>query len=65
MCQVSAFLKNDTEEELLKENVTSLEMLDKGIRMKTLFDGAMDFADVYLQSIDFSAGRIVLSKSNK
>ena len=65
MCQVSAFIKDDASEELLKENVTSLKMLDKGIRMKTLFDGATDFADVCLQSIDFSAGRIVLAKTNK
>lgn len=65
MCQVSAFVADDAQEELLKENVTSLELLEKGIRMSTLFESAMDFADLHLRSIDFSAGKVVLAKSKE
>ena len=65
MCQVSAFVTDDAQEELLKENVTSLELLDEGIRMSTLFEGAMDFAGLHLRSIDFSAGKVLLVKSKE
>jgi predicted RNA-binding protein len=63
MCQVSAFVKDGKKEDLLRENVTSLEMLDDGIRVSTLFEGSADFQDLSLHHIDFSAGRIILSKN--
>lgn len=62
MCQMSVYVENDGKEELLKENVTKMEIVGKGVRLSTLFEGAADFNDMVLQQIDFSAGRAVLIK---
>lgn len=62
MCQVSAFVKQGEKEELLKENVTSMELLEKGIRVSTLFDGPAEYRELQLRFIDFSGGRVILEK---
>jgi predicted RNA-binding protein len=62
MCQVSAYVKDGEKEELLKENVTKMEILEKGLRLSTLFEGPADLTDMILKHIDFSAGKIVLEK---
>ncbi len=62
MCQVSAYVQEGTKEELLKENVTKLEILTGGLRMSTLFEGTVDLPDLVLDHIDFSAGKVVLKK---
>ncbi len=63
MCQVSAFVKADNNEELLTENVTSLKILDRGVQLNTLFEGLVDYQDLMLTQIDFSAGRIVFERN--
>ena len=62
MCQMSVYVENDGKEELLKENVTKMEIVGGGVRLSTLFEGAADFNDMVLQHVDFSAGRAVLIK---
>jgi len=62
MCQVSAYVKDNGGEQLLKENVTSLEILEKGLRLSTLFEGPTELENLKLRSIDFSGGRLVLEK---
>lgn len=62
MCQVSAYVKDGEDEQLFKENVTSMEILDKGLRLRTLFEGETKLEDMILKHIDFSAGRVVLEK---
>lgn len=62
MCQVSAYVKDDGGEQLLKENVTSLEILEQGLRLSTLFEGPAVLEDLKLRSIDFSGGRLILEK---
>lgn len=62
MCQVSAYVKKGEQEELLKENVTTMEVLEKGLRITTLFEGSADYTDMMLKYIDFSGGRVILEK---
>lgn len=62
MCQMSIFVKNGGKEELLKENVTNLEILDKSIRVSSLFEGSTDLDDMILRRIDFNAGKVFLEK---
>lgn len=62
MCQMSVYVEDDGKEELLKENVTKMEVMEKGIRLSTLFEGASDFNNMVLRHVDFSAGRAVLIK---
>lgn len=63
MCQVSAYVRNGEKEELLRENVTSMEMLDEGLRVSTLFEGPADYHELSIDHIDFSAGRVVLTRN--
>jgi len=63
MCQTSAFVEKDGSEEMLLENVTSLEVLDNGLRIATLFEGAQDFPGLAIRKIDFSGGKLYLYRS--
>ncbi len=62
MCQISIFVKDKGKEELLRENVTNLEILDKSIRISSLFEGPVDLSNMVLRRIDFSAGKVLLEK---
>lgn len=59
---MSVYVKDGGKEELLKENVTKMEIVEAGIRLSTLFEGATDLNNMALQQIDFSAGRAILIK---
>ena len=60
MCQVSLFVSKGSTEELIKENITQLELIEGGVRVKTLFEGIAEMANTTLKHIDFSAGKILL-----
>lgn len=62
MCQTSVLLEKNGTEELLLENVTALEVLDKGVKITTLFEGAQEFSGVAIRRIDFSGGKVYLYK---
>ncbi len=62
MCQMSVFVKEGSEEQLLKENITKLEILDKSIRVSTLFEGPTDLENVTVRQIDFTAGKVFLER---
>ncbi len=62
MCQMSMYFKDGDKEELLKENITTLEILEKSIRVSTLFEGPTDLDDMVVQKIDFTAGKMFLAK---
>ena len=62
MCQTSVFLEKNGEEELLLENVTTLEVLDNGCKISSLFEGPRDFMGVAIRRIDFSGGKVFLYK---
>jgi len=48
------------EDELLLENVTALEVLENGVRITTLFEGAKEFLGVAIRRIDFTGGKVFL-----
>lgn len=62
MCQMSAVVEHDGKVELIKENVTRLDVLSKGVRISTLFEGAIELSDMALHHIDFLAGKVFLQK---
>lgn len=63
MCQTSVLLNKSGEEELLLENVTSLEVLENCLKITTLFGGPKEFTDVAISSIDFSGGKVFLQQT--
>ena len=62
MCQMSAVLEHDGEFELIKENITRLDVLTKGVKIGTLFEGETEFTDMSIHHIDFMAGKVFLKK---
>lgn len=63
MCQMRVVLENKGMEELLLEEVTALEILEKSVQITSLFDGAKEFPGK-ISRIDFMAGKIFLEQNN-
>ena len=62
MCQMSAVLEHDGGIELIKENITRLDVLAKGIKIGTLFEGETEFTEMSIHHIDFMSGKVFLKK---
>ncbi len=60
MCQTNVLMEKNGEEELLFENVTTLEVLQSGLRISTLFEGTRDLSGVAIRRIDFTGGKVYL-----
>lgn len=60
MCQTSVLKEKAGGDELLLENVTSLEVLEDGLRIASLFEGAREFPGMAIRRIDFTAGKVFL-----
>ncbi len=60
MCQVNVYVQEEKNQKLLHENITKMEILKAGVRINTMFEGTTDLADMVIDHIDFSAGKIVL-----
>ncbi len=62
MCQMSVYVEKEGVEELLLEDVTNLKVETTGVSISTLFDGPRQVADAVIDSIDFTAGKVLLRK---
>lgn len=60
MCQTSVLKEKAGGDELLLENVTTLEVLEDGLRIASLFEGAREFPGMAIRRIDFTAGKVFL-----
>lgn len=60
MCQTSVVMEKNGKEELLLENVTTLEPLDDGLKITTLFEGVKELTGVAVHHIDFTGGKVFL-----
>ena len=58
MCQTSVLMEKSGEAELLLENVTTLEVLEKGLKITTLFEGAKELPGTAIRRIDFAGGKV-------
>jgi predicted RNA-binding protein len=62
MCQMSAVIDSEGKVEVLKENITRLDMLTTGVRISTLFEGPAELTGMTIHHIDFLAGKVFLQK---
>ena len=46
MCQTSVLMEKDGSDEVVLENVTTLEVVDKGLKISTLFEGSQELVGV-------------------
>lgn len=63
MCQISVVMEQNDSEELLLENVTSLDVGPSNIKVTTLFEGPREIADAAIRHIDFMAGKVLLYRT--
>jgi predicted RNA-binding protein len=61
MCQISVVVEKSGEQENVMENVTSLQVTEKGVVLTTFFEDPLSVEDVVISSIDFLGGKVVLS----
>lgn len=61
MCQISAVLVQGGHQEKIMDNVTGLEVTDKGIVLTTLFEEPKLLADARITTIDFMGGTVTLA----
>ena len=62
MCQISVVVEKNGEQEKVMDNVTSLQVTDKGILLKTFFEEPLTIPDVAVTQIDFLGGKVVLNQ---
>ena len=62
MCQMSAVIEHEGKVELIKENITRLDMLSTGVRISTLFEGPTELIGMTIHHIDFLKGKVFLQK---
>jgi len=62
MCLGKAYLKEGDKDELLLENVASLEVKEESLILTTILRETRE-AEARLSSIDFESGSIVLERS--
>lgn len=61
MCQMRVVMEKDGKEEVMLENVTGIEILEKGLAVTTLFEGSREIADAVVRRMDFLAGKVFLA----
>ncbi len=60
MCQMRVVKEKNGSEEVILENVTSIEILENGIAVSTLFEGSREIAGAVIRRMDFLSGKIFL-----
>ena len=64
MCQMNIVLQEGEKEEILKEDITTLEVLENALRVSTLFEGPTELNNMAIRKIDFSGGKVILEKTH-
>ncbi len=60
MCQMKVMLDREGQQELVMEDVASLEVVEGGIKISTLFEEPKLISDVTVTMIDFLSGTTTL-----
>ena len=63
MCQMRVVVEEDGVEETVLENVTRLQVSGTTVEVSAFFEEPRRLEAVFIESIDFLGGRLVLKKS--
>jgi hypothetical protein len=63
MCQMRVVVEEDGVEETVLENVTRLQVSGSTVEVSAFFEEPRRLDAVFIESIDFLGGRLVLKKS--
>ena len=64
MCLAKAYLKKDSDSELLLENVASVEILDKKLILTTIFSETKEI-EANIRKINFADSNIIVERLSK
>jgi predicted RNA-binding protein len=64
MCQMSVVLEQDGGQEKIMDNVTHLEVSNKGVLVSTLFEEPKLVKSARVKNIDFLGGTVTLDTKN-
>jgi predicted RNA-binding protein len=56
-------IEKGSDAELLFENVTTLEVLENGVKITTLFEGTKELLGTAIRRIDFAGGKVYLHET--
>jgi len=62
MCQMSVVVEEEGIEEMIMENVTRLQVSGTTIEVSAFFEEPRKVEAVFVQSIDFLGGKVILKK---
>ena len=65
MCQMSIVLEKDQKSEIIIEEVTNIQITDKGLIISTFFDEPRLIDDAIIKEIDCTGSKITLLKKEK
>ena len=64
MCQMSVYMDDKGELQLLMKNVSELEMTADGVQLNMLFEKPLEVKGAKVKRIDFTDGKVFLTKGN-
>ncbi len=62
MCQMSVMMEKNGTNEMVLENVTTLEVVENGLKIATLFEGSQELVGAVINRIDFAGGKVYLTQ---
>lgn len=62
MCQISVVVEHEGAQEKVMDNVTTLQVMDKGVVLTTFFEEPLTIQDVVISRIDFLGGQVFLKR---
>ena len=62
MCQMSVIVEHEGAQEKVMDNVTTLQVMDKGVELTTFFEEPLAIPDVVISRIDFLGGKVFLKR---
>ena len=62
MCQMSAVVEHEGKSEVIMDNITRLDVLGRGVRIRTLFEGPTELDGMAIHHIDFLTGKVFLQR---
>jgi predicted RNA-binding protein len=62
MCQMKVVLDENGKEDVIMENVTRLQVSDTAIEVAAFFEAPIKVEEVFIETIDFLEGKVVLKK---
>lgn len=62
MCQMSVIVEHEGAQEKVMDNITTLQVMDKGVELTTFFEEPLAIPDVVISRIDFLGGKVFLKR---